>query len=137
MHRAVAPPPSELEPPDELEPSLDDDPPDVELLPVPDPAAAACAVTVTFTLTVCVTVGAGSGFAVSVAVAVAVTVAVTVGCALSPTAVFVVFGFWLSAPALPRPMMNARPKAGSTKRLRAHFGAGRAAGGPGGGWNGG
>ncbi|WP_037684426.1 hypothetical protein [Streptomyces cellulosae] len=93
--------------------------------------------TVTFTLTVSVTVGAGFGFAVSVAVAVAVTVAVTVGCALSLTAVFVAFGFWPSAPALPTPMMNARPRAGSTKRLRAHFRVGRVAGGPGGGWIGG
>ncbi|MEV5733358.1 hypothetical protein [Streptomyces sp. NPDC052292] len=122
-------------PPDELEPPLDDDPPDVELPPVPEPAAAGCAVTVTFTLTltVFVTVGAGFGFAVSVAVAVAVTVAVAVGRTLSLATVFVASGFWSSAPALPTPMMNARPKAGSTNRLRAHLGAGRTTGGPGGG----
>ncbi|MGW2638716.1 hypothetical protein [Streptomyces sp. NPDC001348] len=89
------------------------------------------------TLTVFVTVGAGFGFAVSVAVAVAVTVAVAAGCALWSATVFVAFGFWLSAPALPTPITNASPRAGSTKRLRAHLGAGRTAGGPDGGWNGG
>ncbi|WP_229815893.1 hypothetical protein [Streptomyces lucensis] len=98
-------------------------------------------VTFTLTLTVFVTVGAGFGFAVfvavAVAVAVAVTVAVAVGRVLSLATVFVAFRFWPSAPALPSPMMNARPRAGSTKRLRAHLGAGRTAGGPGGGWNGG
>nr|WP_239072514.1 hypothetical protein [Streptomyces bauhiniae] len=112
-----------MEPPDEVEP-----PPDVE---VPEFAAAACAVTVTRTLTVLVTVGAGSGFAVSVAVAVAVTVVVAVGRGLVLATDFVVFGV-ASAPALPTPRMNARPRAGSTKRLRAHFGA-RRVGGPDGG----
>lgn len=135
MHRAVAPPPAELVPPEELDPPLDDEPPDDELLPVPAPAAAACAVTVTFTLTVfvLVTVGAGFGLAVSVAVAVAVTVAVAVGRALWSATVFVAFGFLSSAPALPTPRMNARPRAGSTKRFLAHLGAGRAVGGTGGG----
>ncbi|MEU0068525.1 hypothetical protein ABZ027_02960 [Streptomyces sp. NPDC006332] len=96
-------------------------------------------VTFTLTLTVSVTVGAGFGFAVSVAVAVAVavTVAVAVGRALSLATAFVVFGFWVSAPALPTPMMNARPRAGSTNRLRAHLGARRAVGGPDGGCDGG
>jgi hypothetical protein len=137
LQRAVAPPPGELEPPEEVVPPLDDDPPDVEVPLVPESAAAACAVTVTLTLTVFVTVGAGFGCAVSVAVAVAVTVAVTVGRAVVLATVFVASGFWSLAPALPTPMRNARPRAGSTNRLRAHLGAGRMAGGPGGGWNGG
>ncbi|MGA5525965.1 hypothetical protein [Streptomyces pseudogriseolus] len=85
---------------------------------------------VTFTLTVfvavTVTVGAGSGSAVGVAVTVAV--AVTVGWGLAASGLASPFAL-LSSAFAPMPMKKASPSAGSTYRLRAHFGAVRPAGG--------